>query len=300
MSSTENNADNHPVTTTKAEKDPIVKKNISQPANKKTMEYNKNFICPITQEPMIDPVIIANGHSYEREAIQEWLADHNTCPKTNLVLEHKELISNKTLKAAIHEMLESCKLDYYYKNKKSAAAAAAAVPSAKAADAEEAEMVMGGKAAAAAAPLVAAAAEAAEAVETAFYDQAVDEDEFEKIRAAELAAESAADKAQEDFAHRCFHGWKLFRRLQIAAAKENHDEFDLNEEEMTWLISIGKAKKIDDYPHPGFPGLLYRLEGSGHSHGVRYADEDLVYRDSGKFFEFWDTVTLTAYLVAQD
>jgi hypothetical protein len=34
-----------------------------------------------------DPVICADGHSYERDAITRWLAAHNTSPKTNARLE---------------------------------------------------------------------------------------------------------------------------------------------------------------------------------------------------------------------
>ena len=53
------------------------------------MTIPQNFICPITHDIMIDPVICSDGISYERVAIQRWLIDHNTSPMTN---EH--LISN--------------------------------------------------------------------------------------------------------------------------------------------------------------------------------------------------------------
>jgi hypothetical protein len=32
-----------------------------------------DFNCPITQEPMVDPVILADGHSYERVAIAQYV-----------------------------------------------------------------------------------------------------------------------------------------------------------------------------------------------------------------------------------
>jgi serine/threonine protein kinase len=42
------------------------------------------FICPITQDIMKDPVIlVADGHSYERKAILEWLQRTNRSPLTN-------------------------------------------------------------------------------------------------------------------------------------------------------------------------------------------------------------------------
>ena len=38
--------------------------------------------CPITLEVMRDPVMAADGHSYEREAILRWLRGHRTSPLT--------------------------------------------------------------------------------------------------------------------------------------------------------------------------------------------------------------------------
>lgn len=44
------------------------------------------FVDCITQEIMEDPVITADGHSYERAAIEKWLKLHDTSPKTGEVL----------------------------------------------------------------------------------------------------------------------------------------------------------------------------------------------------------------------
>lgn len=44
------------------------------------------FVDCITQEIMQDPVITADGHSYERTAIEKWLKYHDTSPKTGEVL----------------------------------------------------------------------------------------------------------------------------------------------------------------------------------------------------------------------
>ncbi|MCO5584597.1 hypothetical protein L7F22_038528 [Adiantum nelumboides] len=44
------------------------------------------FVDCITQEIMEDPVITADGHSYERTAIEKWLKHHDTSPKTGEVL----------------------------------------------------------------------------------------------------------------------------------------------------------------------------------------------------------------------
>ena len=34
---------------------------------------SNSFVCPITAEVMTDPVVCADGHSYERDAIEDWL-----------------------------------------------------------------------------------------------------------------------------------------------------------------------------------------------------------------------------------
>ncbi len=83
------------------------------PIDKNEYFYNKNlkknFICPITQDIMENPVIAADGHSYEREAILQWFQNSNQSPKTNQVFIHQELIKNHTLKGAIESFLESQK-----------------------------------------------------------------------------------------------------------------------------------------------------------------------------------------------
>lgn len=58
-------------------------------------------LCPIGHEVMTDPVMCADGHSYERVNIERWLATSNRSPKTNLPLPTKALIPNHALRAAI-------------------------------------------------------------------------------------------------------------------------------------------------------------------------------------------------------
>ncbi|XP_048127093.1 U-box domain-containing protein 32 isoform X5 [Rhodamnia argentea] len=63
-----------------------------------------HFVCPILQEVMKDPLIAADGFTYEAEAIQGWLhSGHNTSPMTNLKLEHNNLVPNHGLLHAIQE-----------------------------------------------------------------------------------------------------------------------------------------------------------------------------------------------------
>eukprot|EP00041_Stephanoeca_diplocostata_P026395 m.711859 g.711859 ORF g.711859 m.711859 type:complete len:646 (+) comp22955_c0_seq3:586-2523(+) len=66
-----------------------------------------SFICPIFQDIMVDPVSTADGHSYERLAIERWLRDKDTSPITGEVLSHKNLTTNVTLRKAIEEWEES-------------------------------------------------------------------------------------------------------------------------------------------------------------------------------------------------
>lgn len=59
------------------------------------------LVCPITLEVMSDPVVAADGRTYERAAITDWLSSHDTSPLTNLPLEHKDLRTNDALLAML-------------------------------------------------------------------------------------------------------------------------------------------------------------------------------------------------------
>ena len=64
------------------------------------------YECPITQEVMTDPVVAADGQSYERADITRWLAGHNTSPATGAVLASTALTPNVALRKAIAEWRE--------------------------------------------------------------------------------------------------------------------------------------------------------------------------------------------------
>jgi len=66
-----------------------------------------NYICPITLDFMKDPVIAADGCTYERVNIEEWLKSKSKSPMTNLELPNKNLIPNNTLKSMIMERAEA-------------------------------------------------------------------------------------------------------------------------------------------------------------------------------------------------
>ena len=75
----------------------------------KTVEIDvpEDYICPITQKLIEDPVFAADGHTYEKIAIQEWFEKHDTSPITNLKLENKNLIPNYAIKSCIQAFLEN-------------------------------------------------------------------------------------------------------------------------------------------------------------------------------------------------
>jgi len=60
--------------------------------------------CPITFELMLDPVIAADGYSYERSAMENWIAKKGAgalSPMTGIPLRHLELLPNITLRTVI-------------------------------------------------------------------------------------------------------------------------------------------------------------------------------------------------------
>ncbi|KAK4849055.1 hypothetical protein QYF36_020310 [Acer negundo] len=65
------------------------------------------FICPILLEVMQDPVVAADGYTYDAEAMKRWLeSGHDTSPMTNLQLPHHQVVPNHSLRSAIQEWLD--------------------------------------------------------------------------------------------------------------------------------------------------------------------------------------------------
>lgn len=59
------------------------------------------------QGEMRDPVLAADGHSYEREAIELWLQENDHSAVTGSRLKHKRLIPNVLIRKCIafsHEL----------------------------------------------------------------------------------------------------------------------------------------------------------------------------------------------------
>jgi hypothetical protein len=64
--------------------------------------------CPISSDIMRDPVMCADGHTYERVAITEWVKHKATSPLTNQPLDQPVmLIPNYALRGLIMSFVES-------------------------------------------------------------------------------------------------------------------------------------------------------------------------------------------------
>jgi hypothetical protein len=71
-------------------------------ANGSAMEIPSNFICPITLQVMVNPVMTRTGLNFERAAIFSWLEQGSgTCPLTRKPLAASDLITNRRLKTHI-------------------------------------------------------------------------------------------------------------------------------------------------------------------------------------------------------
>ena len=68
-------------------------------------ELPDDYLCPITQELMTDPVMAMDGHTYERAAISAWLSRKTTSPMTGEALETR-VVPNHLVRRQILEWKE--------------------------------------------------------------------------------------------------------------------------------------------------------------------------------------------------
>ncbi len=62
---------------------------------------NDSLLCPLTLELFRDPVLAQDGHTYERDAIEEWIRKTGTSPITRQPISIQHLISNITVKKIV-------------------------------------------------------------------------------------------------------------------------------------------------------------------------------------------------------
>ena len=74
-------------------------------------ETNDLFVCPVSQALMKDPVVAADGYTYERASIEEWIRQAGgrtpKSPSTNLPLANTSLTPSHTFKSAIFEAVDN-------------------------------------------------------------------------------------------------------------------------------------------------------------------------------------------------
>jgi hypothetical protein len=61
------------------------------------------YLCPINQTIMVNPVMCPDGYTYEDQAIREWLRNHNTSPITRTYMDSSRIVPNRALKDLIDE-----------------------------------------------------------------------------------------------------------------------------------------------------------------------------------------------------
>ena len=70
----------------------------------KDVQIQNDALCPINLEVMEDPVVCADGHSYERAAITTWFKKNQKSPMTGKKLPNKKLTPNITLRKMIEAL----------------------------------------------------------------------------------------------------------------------------------------------------------------------------------------------------
>jgi hypothetical protein len=65
-----------------------------------------SFYCPISHQCMHDPVVLTDGHTYERQHIEHWLQTNETSPVSGAKLSKKTVFPNHALRNAIGEYFE--------------------------------------------------------------------------------------------------------------------------------------------------------------------------------------------------
>ncbi|EEF34080.1 U-box domain-containing protein 1 [Ricinus communis] len=91
---------------------------VSSSSHSEILNVPDEFRCPISLDLMKDPVIVASGHTYDRNSIAQWINEgYHTCPKSGQRLIHMALIPNYALKSLVHQWCQDNNIplvDYSY------------------------------------------------------------------------------------------------------------------------------------------------------------------------------------------
>ena len=69
------------------------------------MSIPQHIVCPITHQIFCNPVTIDDGYTYEKQAIEEWLKNHNTSPMAKNIINTKIFTTNIIIKTLVEEYL---------------------------------------------------------------------------------------------------------------------------------------------------------------------------------------------------
>jgi hypothetical protein len=64
------------------------------------------FLCPITHDVMTDPVVSADGYTYERSAIARWFETSRKSPVTGQTLPHIDLVPNHSVRTLLKMLID--------------------------------------------------------------------------------------------------------------------------------------------------------------------------------------------------
>lgn len=64
------------------------------------------FLCPITHDVMTDPVVSADGYTYERLAIARWFETSRKSPVTGQTLPHTDLVPNHSVRTLLKTLID--------------------------------------------------------------------------------------------------------------------------------------------------------------------------------------------------
>jgi len=64
------------------------------------------FLCPITHDVMTDPVVSADGYTYERAAIARWFETSRKSPVTGQGLPHTDLVPNQSVRTLLKTLID--------------------------------------------------------------------------------------------------------------------------------------------------------------------------------------------------
>lgn len=101
----------------------IFKENI--PISEKLIRFEENvarlsldnkipewFLCPISLQVMLKPVVISSGKTYDEKSIKKWLKKKNIDPQTKEIVQDKNMFLNHLALTQIREFFESNKIEF--------------------------------------------------------------------------------------------------------------------------------------------------------------------------------------------